>query len=277
MLTSPLYVILLLIYLKIGDKVTKTDTSKLLSYILEILEMMVESGAEIYRVEESAVRICKAYGIGRADIFATTSNIIISVESFDGVIKTHTRRIGQINTNIEKVHALNNLVRKMTSEQPELTQIAAEINKINEIPTYKSWVIFIFYAIVAGSFYLFFGGRNVIEFLISATIGLFVGIINNLFGKLNANKLLTRFICSLFACSVAIICKNTGIILNGDFIIIGNIMTLIPGVGLTNALRDLFAGDSISGVLRLIEAALLALAIACGYIVAVFIFGGVAF
>ncbi len=263
-------------HFKSGDKMTKTDTSRLLSYILEILEMMVESGAEIYRVEESAMRICKAYGMGRADIFATTSNIIISVESNDGVIKTHTRRIGQIGTNIEKVHALNNLVRKLCSEQPELTQIVDEIKRIKETPTYKPFVIFIFYAIVAGSFYLFFGGRNAIEFVISLFIGLLVGIIGNFFAKLNANKLLIRFISSLFACSVAIICKNTGIISNIDHIIIGNIMTLIPGVGLTNSLRDLFAGDSISGVLRLIEAVLLALAIACGYIISVFIFGGVA-
>ena len=51
-------------------------------------------------------------------------------------------------------------------------------------------------------------------------------------------------------------------------------MSLIPGVGLTDSLRDLFAGDSISGVLRLIEASLLALAIACGYIITTFIFGG---
>ena len=103
-----------------------------------------------------------------------------------------------------------------------------------------------------------------------------MGIISNLFSKLNANKALIRFVCSLFACSTAIICKNMGFITSIDYIIIGNIMTLIPGVGLTNSLRDLFAGDSISGILRLIEAILLALAIACGYIISVFMFGGVA-
>ena len=53
-------------------------------------------------------------------------------------------------------------------------------------------------------------------------------------------------------------------------------MTLIPGVGFTNALRDLFAGDSITGILRLIEALLLAFVIACGYIITTFVFGGAA-
>ncbi len=256
---------------------TQTETNKLLSYILEILKMMVESGAEIYRVEESASRICKAYGLGRADIFATTSNIIMSVESGDGIIKTHTRRIGQINNNIEKAHYLNDLVRKMCYSGLSLSEIETGIDAAKKTAVYKPWVTYIFYAIVAGSFYLFFGGRSVMELTVSVVVGLLVGIINDFSGRLNANRMLIRFVCSFFACATAIICKNFNLIGSIDYIIIGNIMTLIPGVGLTNALRDLFAGDSISGILRLIEAVLLALSIACGYIIAVFVFGGVAF
>lgn len=255
---------------------TQTETNKLLSYILEILKMMVESGAEIYRVEESATRICAAYGLGEANIFATTSNIIVSVEIGDGIIKTHTRRIGHINNNIETVHHLNDLVRKMCSKKPDLDEISNGINEIKKIPTYKPFVTYLFYAVIAGSFYLFFGGRNPAELIIATFVGLFVGIVSDLMANLNANKMLIRFICSLFACATSLLFKKIGIIETIDYIIIGNIMTLIPGVGLTNALRDLFAGDSISGILRLIEAILLALAIACGYIVSVFIFGGVA-
>ena len=60
-----------------------------------------------------------------------------------------------------------------------------------------------------------------------------------------------------------------------DKIIIGNIMSLIPGIGLTNALRDLFTGDSIAGLLRSIEAILIALAIAAGYFLSALLMGGV--
>jgi uncharacterized membrane protein YjjP (DUF1212 family) len=55
------------------------------------------------------------------------------------------------------------------------------------------------------------------------------------------------------------------IIADADKVIIGNIMSLIPGIGLTNALRDLFSGDSIAGLLRAVEVLLTALAIAAGY------------
>ncbi len=51
-------------------------------------------------------------------------------------------------------------------------------------------------------------------------------------------------------------------------------MTLIPGVGLTNAIRDLFAGDVISGILRSIEALLFTLAISFGIMLPTLLWGG---
>ena len=60
-----------------------------------------------------------------------------------------------------------------------------------------------------------------------------------------------------------------------DYIIIGNIMTLIPGVGFTNALRDLFVGDMFTGTIRTVEAVLLAIAIAVGFAIPDLLLGGV--
>ena len=60
-----------------------------------------------------------------------------------------------------------------------------------------------------------------------------------------------------------------------DKVIIGNIMSLIPGIGLTNALRDLFTGDHIAGLLRTIESVMIALVIAAGYVLSAILMGGV--
>lgn len=65
-----------------------------------------------------------------------------------------------------------------------------------------------------------------------------------------------------------------GLVAVPDYIIIGTIMCLIPGVGLTNAIRDLFTGDVITGILRSIEALLLTLAIAVGFALPTFLLGG---
>lgn len=94
------------------------------------------------------------------------------------------------------------------------------------------------------------------------------------FDKLDFNKIAGKFIQSFVASMIAVILKKVGAVSHLEYIIIGNIMTLISGIGLTNSLRDMFVGDNISGVLRLIEAGLSAVAIACGYVAVSAVFGG---
>lgn len=247
---------------------------QLLSCILNLSRLMVEAGAEIYRVEDSVMRICTAYGVRRTDVYATTSNIIVSVENYDRTMKTHTCRIGSISTDIEKLDRLNSLARRMTAETPSSEAVSEALRRIGRTPVYPAWVILLFYGVIAGAFCLFFGSRSPAEIAVSFLIGVTVGLIALASDRISANRLLVRFVCSFWACLAAFTCRKLGLIGSVDNIIIGNIMTLIPGVGLTNSLRDLFTGDSISGVLRLIEAILLALAIACGYVLTTFIFGG---
>ena len=250
------------------------QNEKIMSNILEILKMMAESGAEIYRIEESASKMFQVFGAVNVDVFAITSNITISVEMPDGSIKTHTRRIKNISSNIEKIHNLNSLVRNISEQKIELTEIENEIKKIKATPQYSNIINILFYGIIAGAFYLFFGGRNLAEFSISLSIGFITGILSLLFEKIEFNKILTKFICSFVSSFISVSLKRLNLLSEIDYIVISNIMTLIPGIGLTNSLRDLFVGDSISGALRLLESAMLALAIACGYIVTTFIFGG---
>lgn len=250
------------------------STYHLLSSVLKILKMLTESGAEIYRVEESAKHIFSAYGYKNVDVYATTSNIIISVEAEDSTIKTHTKRIEKISTDIEKIDRLNALVRHISDNKSDFNYIEEQIEKIEKTKKFPTVVNIAFYGVIAGAFYLFFGGRSVLEFLLSCIIGLGTGVLSFCFDKLDFNKVLGKFIQSFVATLLAVILKKMGLVSHLEYIIIGNIMTLIPGIGLTNSLRDLFVGDNISGVLRLIEAVLSALAIACGYVAVSAVFGG---
>lgn len=49
-------------------------------------------------------------------------------------------------------------------------------------------------------------------------------------------------------------------------------MLLIPGIALTNSIRDMFCGDTITGLIRFMESVLLALVIALGFTFANFMF-----
>ena len=59
-----------------------------------------------------------------------------------------------------------------------------------------------------------------------------------------------------------------------DKIMIGGIMLLIPGIAMTNSIRDMLTGDIVTGMLRLVDSILRAAAIACGFALSLMITGG---
>ena len=64
--------------------------------------------------------------------------------------------------------------------------------------------------------------------------------------------------------------------INMDTVIISAIMPLVPGVAITNAIRDTLQGDYLSGGARVLEAFLKAASIALGVGIGMAIFGAVA-
>lgn len=249
-------------------------TDETLHSIIMLGERMLVSGAEVHRVEESIQRLCRAYGAVRADVYTTTSNMIVTTETADGQFLTQTRRIESTGTDLTRLHELNGLVRRATAQAPEAEVLQREMERIAAIKTYPRWLKILSFAGIAGSFTLFFGGHSWQELIVSLVIGGIVGAIAQVTELITLNKAVDRFLCSFAACLMTFVALRLGMVDSGDKIIIGNIMSLIPGIGLTNALRDLFTGDVITGILRSIEAVLLAFAIAAGYIIAVYLLGG---
>lgn len=236
-------------------------------------EQMLICGAEIHRVEDTMTRILTALGGTRADTFIITSCMIVSVHSPSGEVFTETRRITSSSTDFEKVHLLNALSRKICSEGLSCEEIDREIEKIKLTKVYPLWLEFIAYAMIAGAFTLFFGG-NLIQSIISLFVGAVARAVILIADSTVKNKVFSKFAASFVATALAFLAVKLSMTETFDEIIIGNIMTLIPGIGLTNSLRDIFTGDSITGILRLLEALISALAIAAGYIVFVAL-GGV--
>lgn len=239
-----------------------------LSFVMNIAEEMLISGAEVHRVEESVVRMCNALGACRADVFIITSSIVTTVFDEDNNSFTQTRRITSSTTNVEKIHALNSLSRAICKEKQVLDKFISEFERIKLIKQYPFWAELISYAVIAWAFTLFFGG-TLIQSLVSLFIGATVRVGIFVSDKIVQNKIFSKFLSSTLASLLAILALRLNIINSMDQVIIGNIMTLIPGIGLTNAFRDLFTGDSIAGILRTVESALTAIAIAAGYFIAV--------
>ncbi len=247
---------------------------QILTCAMDIGEQMLLCGAEVHRAEDSVSRICKALGAERTDAFIITSCMIVTVYDSEGKAHCQTRRIKNSGTDIEKLHRLNMLSRKICLEKPPLEDIYKEFNAICRLKPYPFIVQLLSFSLIAAAFTLFFGG-NWAEAGISAVIGGINQLAVMLTERFKFNKIFSRFLCSAIVTSLAFLAVGLNLSKSGDTVIIGNIMTLIPGVGLTNAIRDLFIGDSISGILRSVEAVLNALAIAAGYLLITFFTGGI--
>ena len=240
---------------------------------MDIGEQMLVSGAEVHRVEDSVTRLCKAFGAKRIDVFIITSSMVVTIFDEEGKSYTQTRRIMGTGTDMEKLHRLNHLSRKACKEQMSIAEIQMELKQCTDSKPYPFWVICFVYALIAAAFTAFFGG-NVKEIIASPIVGFGTSFVVHFSERIGMNTILEKFICSFWVTVCAFVFMRTGFIGTVDKVIIGNIMTLIPGIGLTSALRDLFTGDSIAGLLRSVEAVLNALAISAGYFLFVWLMGG---
>ena len=106
-------------------------------------------------------------------------------------------------------------------------------------------------------------------------LGLGLRFLTWLLQKGALNQIFVNVVASFFLSLSAILLVQCGFGHDANKIIIGNIMLLIPGIALTNSLRDMISGDIMTGLLRFLDAVLVAAAIAAGYILAAQVLGGV--
>ena len=250
---------------------TKNDAEKYLFYAMEIGEMMLTSGAEVGRVEDSIRRICMAYGARRVDVFTITSSIVTTMYVDDIPPCTQTRRVSGIQNNLLALDELNQLSRDICRSQPDHKELERSLNRIKSGKRYPFHTQLLTNSLTSGCFSVFFGG-SWMDMIASAIIGVLLKFFEAALKRGSSNGLIVALLCSSFGGLLSNLAVFVGLGHNADMISIGNIMLLIPGVAFTNSLRDMFSGDIITGLVRFIESVLLAMTIALGFTFANFLF-----
>lgn len=249
------------------------DHSEIVCCAMDIGENMLTSGAEVYRVEDCINRICTAYGAVNVNVFTITSSIVLTAEFPEEIRITQTRRIKGFTHNLDRVDRLNQLSRRICTEELSYKDCKNELSAILGSKTYSYFTEAAAFALIAAAFTIFFGGSWQ-DSLISAIIGIILKATVHFASAVNFNRVLSNLISSFVMSVLAFVSVSLGLAKSAEMIVIGNIMLLIPGILLTNSIRDMITGDTMAGLLRFAEAIILALAIAAGYILASFLVGG---
>lgn len=226
-------------------------------------KIILEAGGETYRVEDTINRILTAYGIANAQSFVTPTGIILSGEHADGSIISHVLRIKSINVDLEKISLVNDLSRKITQNQLTTEEFTEELEAIICRPYYPLWLTLFFAGLAAFSFTVILRG-SLLEAACAFAAGILVFISKRLARGLHLNSFLQNSTGGLVAVIMGSLFKFIGILPTNSFMIIGTIMLLVPGITITNAIRDTFQGDYLSGITRGVEAFVTAAGIAFG-------------
>ncbi len=247
----------------------KTENSRFLDCLLEIGVLLLDCGAEVSRVEDTLGRLGKVYGAERTDAFVIPSMISMSL-TFPGETLTETRRINSNgSTDFFRLEKLNALSWECCAQPLPLEELERRIRKIASGHKPKS-VVYFGSALAAGSFALFFGGSGW-DALAAGAFGLLICFLQERLGRTELRQVAFNLVISLLTGLCVGLLTLFLPALHMDKILIGDIMLLIPGLAMTNAVRNMLVGDTISGVIRLAETLIWAAALAGGFMVSMMV------
>lgn len=241
------------------------DHNALVKLSAELGVCLMESGAEIYRVEDSVRRLLVAYGAEDAQVFAVPNCLFVGLNPPDQPPVTSLRRVPPHGIDLDTLELYNGVCRALCADTPPLDEAARRIAEIDgRRPRYSGAITQLGHFLVAAFFTPFFGG-GALDALCGGVCGLAIGLSGRLFDRIaGANAFFRTLLSAALSAFLALVMGRLGLAGNTHAMTIGALMLLVPGVALTNAMREVMAGDVISGVTRFAEVLLTATAIALG-------------
>lgn len=251
----------------------KFKAEDVVEIMTDIGEMLLKCGGEVYRVEDTIKRIGTAYGAESVDVFAIMSMLIVTVSFAETDPITQMRRVENYSTDLRQLARLNSLSRKICKEILSIEEVHGELMKIEAGKAVSLPFQMLGGVLTTGALTIFFGG-NIIDGCAGALISILMTLIMAFSRKKRLNGIM-QILATSFVGGIAALCLSRfALVDNVNSIMIGDIMILVPGVGFTNALRDLMTGDLMTGVLKMTEVIITVVAIAGGYAFAIMLLGG---
>ena len=255
---------------------TEREQRRLVSRALDIGERMLLCGGEVSRVEDTVSRILKSYGAQRVEVFTILSFISLTVV-FDGeIVLTENRRVSIVaySNDFTRMEQLNALSREICATLPGLPVLEEKLAAIDLPPRKKQFrelYLLLGYILSGTGFALFFGG-NWRDALGAGLCCLAVWFLNWFLKRAALQRLFHAFFVSFIAGALCYLMILLGLGEHPGQVMMAVIMVLIPGIAITNAMREMLISDTISGILRLVESLLIATAVAFGFALAMFVF-----
>lgn len=267
------------------------QSRRALELVTRIGEVLLKNGGEIFRVQQTMQLVAKAYGIPGFQVYVLANGLFVSmqeegrtitrpVESGDAADQEHlfgqehlasqahlasqVRYVPLSSVHLGRVAAVNNLSREIVAQKYTVEEASRKIEQIDKLPFTSNAVQTLMSGLGAGAFCILFGG-SLLDSAAAFLSGLVLWIFVLFLTARGANKIMVNILASALVTAMGVLFFHLFSFGDSmDMIVIGSIVPLLPGVPLTNSIRDYLNGDYLSGTIRMIDAVLVACCIALG-------------
>lgn len=237
-----------------------SEQQSILQLAMATGELLLTSGAETYRVEETINRMCHSRGV-QSECFVTPT-VIMLTGTVDQQPLTVIKRVQPHAIDLHQIDEANRFARDFSSQQMSLEQAKHELESVRQSVRYPLPISLLGGGLTVAGFSVLFGAPWS-QFPFGFVIGLSLQLFMVKIMPLRLNFFLRNIIAS-FVIILLVHMVDRLVSLAIDPMIIGAIMPLVPGVAITNSVRDTLSGDYLAGLTRASEAVFTALGIAFG-------------
>lgn len=227
-------------------------------------EILLSSGAETYRVEDTMCHILKTSKVETIDALALMTGIVVTLNdpTMDQPISM-VRTVNNRSTNMNNIIKVNEISRQYCGGKITLEEASEKLKHVKE-ELYSRAILNVGTALVATGFAMMFGG-SFMDVTVATVMGFWLALCI-MISKIKKVNGLLQDIISCAGISFFTMCFQKFLIptLDMDIVIVSALMPIVPGVAITNAIRDTLQGDYLSGCARILEAFLKAASVAIG-------------
>jgi uncharacterized membrane protein YjjP (DUF1212 family) len=226
-------------------------------------ELLLGNGAEVARVQDTIERIFVAMKVENWNVFVISNGIFATIDEMGKEPCSAVRHIPLGAIDLCKIITVNQISREICSGNCSLEQAMERLEKCKEQKGPSKRLQIIAAASGCAGFSWMFGGRMQ-EFILAFFMGIGIQIFLLIAGRNHLSTLLTDILGGILIILMAQPFVLVGVLPNVDNAVIGTLMILVPGVAFTTGIRDLFAGDYLSGSIHVMHAVMKAVCIAIG-------------
>ncbi|NJB82166.1 threonine/serine exporter family protein [Wenyingzhuangia aestuarii] len=239
--------------------------------LLEIGSLLMGSGASTNRIKVTIERIAETLGY-ETEILVTHKTVLLLLKNKKtGKVFNRFKKTAPHGANFKLVSGISKMSWKVVEEQWTTDQVNQEIMRLQKATRYPFLLTLFMVGLADAAFCRLFGGAYV-DMTIAFTATCIAFYFRHLLLKKQFNFYLCTTIVSFTSCLIAGLAVYLNIGVQPNLAFATCVLFLIPGIPLINSFTDLIDGNVTNGLVRGINAMLIAFSIALGMLGSMYIY-----